>query len=47
MRGVAGRTETVLKDVPVDDHFVGVSAVAADGSESIVTFGTRPPPATR
>lgn len=42
-RGVAGRTETVLKDVPVDDHFVGVSAVAADGSESIVTFGTRPP----
>jgi hypothetical protein len=47
VRGVAGRTETVLKDVPVDDHFVGVSAVAADGSESIVTFGTRPPPATR
>lgn len=41
-RGVAGRTQTVLKDVPVDDHFVGVSAVAADGSESIVTFGTRP-----
>ncbi|ODP38252.1 M20/M25/M40 family metallo-hydrolase [Sphingomonas turrisvirgatae] len=46
-RGVTGRTETVLKDVPVDDHFVGVSAVAADGSESIVTFGTRPPPAPR
>ncbi|MEG3180413.1 M28 family metallopeptidase [Sphingomonas sp. LT1P40] len=42
-RGVAGRTETVLKDVIVDDHFVGVSAVAEDGSESIVTFGTRPP----
>ncbi len=43
VRGVAGLTETVLKDVPVDDHFVGVAAVAADGSESIVTFGTRPP----
>ena len=43
VRGVAGRTETVLKDVVVDDHFVGVSAVAEDGSESIVTFGTRPP----
>lgn len=43
VRGVAGRTETVLKDVVVDDHFIGVSAVAADGSESIVTFGTRPP----
>ncbi len=42
-RGVAGRTETVLKDVIVDDHFVGVSAVAEDGSESIVTFGTRAP----
>lgn len=42
-RGIAGRTETLLKDVPVDDHFIGVSAVAADGSESIVTFGTRPP----
>ena len=43
VRGVAGLTETVLKDVPVDDHFVGVASVAADGSESIVTFGTRPP----
>lgn len=43
VRGVAGRTETLLKDVPVDDHFVGVSAVAADGSESIITFGTRQP----
>lgn len=43
VRGVAGRTETVLKDVVVDDHFVGVSAVADDGSESIVTFGARPP----
>lgn len=42
-RGVAGRTETTLKDVVVDDVFIGVAAVAADGSESIVTFGTRPP----
>ena len=43
VREIGGRTETVLKDVVVDDHFVGVSAIAADGSESIVTFGTRPP----
>ncbi|MBX3594440.1 M20/M25/M40 family metallo-hydrolase [Sphingomonas sp.] len=43
VRGVAGLTETTLKDVPVDDHFIGVASVAADGSESIVTFGTRPP----
>jgi len=28
----------VLKDVPVDDHFVGVSALGADGAESLVTF---------
>lgn len=46
-RGVSGATETVLKDVPVDDHFVGVAAVASDGSESIVTFGARPLPAPR
>ncbi|MGN6376283.1 MAG: peptidase M28, partial [Sphingomonas sp.] len=31
-------TGTVLKNVPVDDNFVGVSALAADGSESLVTF---------
>lgn len=34
-------TETVLKDVVVDDHFVGVAALASDGSESVVTFGRR------
>ncbi|GAA3248610.1 hypothetical protein GCM10020258_01990 [Sphingomonas yabuuchiae] len=34
-------TKTVLTQVPVDDHFVGVSAVAADGAESLVTFGGR------
>jgi hypothetical protein len=43
VRAVAGRNETVLKDVVVDDHFVGVAALAADGSESIVTFGERAP----
>jgi hypothetical protein len=34
-------TSTVLTQVPVDDHFVGVSALAADGSESLVTFAGR------
>lgn len=37
-RDVAGATGLVLKNVPIDDNFVGVSAVAADGSESLVTF---------
>ncbi len=37
-RTVAGSTELVLKNVPIDDNFFGVSAVAADGSESLVTF---------
>ncbi|HEX4693080.1 M28 family metallopeptidase [Sphingomonas sp.] len=37
-RDVAGVTDFVLKNVPIDDNFVGVSAVAADGSESLVTF---------
>jgi len=39
-RDVQG-TEAVLEGVVVDDHFVGVSALAADGSESLVTFGGR------
>ena len=34
----ATATGTVLKDISIDDHFVGVGAVAADGSESLVTF---------
>jgi hypothetical protein len=34
-------SETSLKGVIVDDTFVGVSALAADGSESLVTFGGR------
>ncbi len=39
-RDVTG-TSATLADTPVDDHFVGVSALAADGSESLVTFGGR------
>ncbi|MBC9033537.1 M20/M25/M40 family metallo-hydrolase [Sphingomonas sp. JC676] len=39
-RDVTG-TEAVLKGVVVDDNFIGVSALAADGSESLVTFGGR------
>ena len=39
-RDVAG-TSTTLVQVPVDDHFVGVSTLAADGSESLATFGGR------
>ena len=42
-RDVPGNaTETVLKGVVVDDHFVGVSSLSAKGAESIVTFGGRP-----
>ncbi|WP_033921138.1 M20/M25/M40 family metallo-hydrolase [Sphingomonas sp. 37zxx] len=40
-------TELVVKDVIVDDHFFGVSSVAADGTESVVTFAGRTPPAPR
>ncbi|WP_205853803.1 M28 family peptidase [Phenylobacterium deserti] len=39
----AGAAETVLKDVIVDDYFIGVSALSASGAESIVTFGGRAP----
>jgi hypothetical protein len=34
-------TETLLKDLIVDDHFIGVSALSGKGAESIVTFGGR------
>ncbi len=34
-------TEASLKGVIVDDNFVGVSAIGADGAESLVTFGRR------
>lgn len=37
-------TATVLKDVIVDDVFVGVSAIGADGSESVVSFAGRASP---
>ena len=33
--------ETVLTQVPIDDHLVGVSALSADGSESLVTLAGR------
>jgi len=39
----ASASETVLTNVIVDDTFVGVSALSADGAESIVTFGGRAP----
>jgi len=39
-RDVTGM-ETLLVQTPVDDHFVGVAALAADGSESLVTFAGR------
>ena len=39
-REVTG-VETVLVQVPVDDHFIGVSAIGVDGAESLVTFGGR------
>jgi len=35
--------ESLLKGVQIDDHFFGVAAVGADGTESIVTFGGLPP----
>ena len=35
---LAPAVTTILKDTPVDDNFVGVGAVAADGSESLITF---------
>jgi hypothetical protein len=38
-RIVSEGTETLLKDIVVDDHFIGVAAVGGTGAESIVTFG--------
>ena len=37
-------TSETLKGVIVDDTFVGVSALSADGAESLVTFGELPKP---
>lgn len=39
----AGITEHVLQGVIVDDHFVGVSALAKDGAESLTTFAGAAP----
>ena len=39
-RDVTG-TETLLAQVPVDDNFVGVSSLSADGAESVVSFAGR------
>ena len=39
-RDVQG-SEAMLPQVPVDDTFIAVSALAADGSESLPTFGGR------
>ncbi|NNC72862.1 MAG: M20/M25/M40 family metallo-hydrolase [Sphingomonadaceae bacterium] len=39
---MAGETELTLENVVVDDHFFGVSAIAAGGEESMVTFGGGP-----
>ncbi len=36
-------TETVLEGLIVDDHFVGVSALSANGAESTITFAGLPP----
>lgn len=38
----APATSAVLKGQIVDDTFIGVSALSADGTESLVTFGGRP-----
>ncbi|TZG29537.1 M28 family peptidase [Sphingomonas montanisoli] len=37
-RDVKGAAELFLKDVNIDDTFFGVSALAADGSESLISF---------
>lgn len=42
-REVSGATQQVLKEVSVDDHYFGVSAIGPNGAESIVTFAGRAP----
>jgi hypothetical protein len=39
----ADKTDAKLDGIIVDDTFAGVSALSADGAESIVTFATLPP----
>ncbi|MFA5964563.1 MAG: M20/M25/M40 family metallo-hydrolase [Sphingomonas sp.] len=43
----ASATAVDLKDVVVDDSFIGVGALSADGAESLVTFGGRAAPQPR
>ena len=38
----ASATSLLLKNVNIDDHFFGVSALGAGGAESLVTFGGMP-----
>ncbi len=38
-----GTTQATLPGIIIDDNFVGVSALSADGAESLVTFGVLPP----
>ncbi len=40
-RAVTGATTVLLKEVSVDDTFIGVSAVGEDGAESLVKFAGR------
>ena len=40
-KSVTGATTLVVPEVSVDDHFFGVSAIAADGAESLTTFAGR------
>lgn len=39
----ASETSTTLKGIIVDDHFVGVATIDADGDESTITFAGLPP----
>jgi hypothetical protein len=45
MTEIAGalETSTTLKGIIVDDHFVGVATIDADGDESTITFAGLPP----
>lgn len=40
----ADAAQAVLKGVVIDDNFAGVSALSADGAESLVTFASLPAP---
>jgi len=39
---VMGDTTFTLENVVIDDHFFGVSTIAENGAESLVTFGGGP-----